>query len=125
MVEISEEFCKILGYSSIQHFDESHVGNNVIWDDLVHPQIIPFTNRYAMEALVKGLRSFQRPCIFRKSNGRYLSVNLLVQFDNDYTVFKTSILQQYSEVSHDLSGEYIVREFRGKQACLELDDTFI
>lgn len=122
LIETSATFCKILGFDSIDQFKK--LSSPVNWDDVVHYQMIPFTNRYALEAVVKGVKKFQRPCVFKKKNGRYLSVTLLVEFDDVFSSFKTSILQKHAEFNEDLSGEYIIQEFRSKNACLELDETF-
>ncbi|GAM18395.1 hypothetical protein SAMD00019534_015700 [Acytostelium subglobosum LB1] len=120
LIDTNNVFAKILGFDSED--DLRATSTSPIWDDFVHPQIIPFTNRYAMEAVIKGIKKFQRPCVFKKKHGGYVSATVLVDFDQSYTSFQTIILQKHVELIEDLSSEYIAREYRSKNACLELDD---
>ncbi|EGG16979.1 transcriptional regulatory protein [Cavenderia fasciculata] len=120
VVEINQPFCKLLGYNSVTEFNDARS----IWDEVVHHQIIPFTNRYAMEAIMKGIQRFQRPCVFKKKNGYYFSATILVEFDEYFTCFQTTILQKLTDFYEDISDDYLSRELRYKQACLALDDIF-
>ncbi|EGC31961.1 hypothetical protein DICPUDRAFT_39093, partial [Dictyostelium purpureum] len=95
----------------------------IIWDDVVHRQIIPFTNRYALEAMVKKIHTFQKPCVMKKRNGKYFSCHLFVEFVQDFSSFKVFILKKLTpDLDASLSGEYISREFQHKNCCLALDD---
>ncbi|EAL72646.1 hypothetical protein DDB_G0270592 [Dictyostelium discoideum AX4] len=94
-----------------------------IWDDFVHKKIICFTNRYALEAIVKRVYRFQKPCVMKKRNGKYISVHLFVEFVQDFSSFKVYVINQYTpDLDSDLSSEYICREFLSKNCCLALDD---
>eukprot|EP01133_Synstelium_polycarpum_P012600 gene12600-14786_t len=121
LIDISDTFCHMLGYDNVQDL-RSTISTPVIWDDIVHFQIIPFTNRYAMEAVIKGIRRFQRPCLFKKKQGTFISATILVDFDASFTTYRITILQKLTEFYEEISSEYLTRELRAKNACLELDD---
>ncbi|EFA81495.1 hypothetical protein PPL_05483 [Heterostelium album PN500] len=120
LLDMNDSFAKLLGFKSEE--DLRTYSPQLTWDDIVHFQVIQFTNRYALEAVVKGIRKFQRPCLFKHKQGGYLSATILVAFDTCYQSFEVSILQKHNETREDISSEYVIREYRFKNACLELDD---